>query len=134
MSLNNAIVKTGATSIAPTGGTDLTMVTSKTDSQKTITQVAADTDFRTKRTFEFVAKGPVSNPGAPNGYTQVRNSVRFKVPRLLANGKISVDTVDVIVSTDVETSAVNRKDMRYIGAQLLCDPDFDAFWDSQSLG
>lgn len=133
MSLNGAIVKTGATAIAPTGGTDLTMVTSRVDAQKVIAQVAADTDFRTKRSFEFTAKGPTAQASAPNGYTQVRNIAKIKVPRVLANGKITVDTLDIALSTDVETSSANRKDLRYIGAQLLGDTDFDGFWDNQSL-
>lgn len=133
MSLSSSTIKTGATAIAPTGGSDLVYTALKTGLDTVTAAVVADTDFRTRRTAEFTARAPKPQSSAPNGYTQVRNNVVLKFPRLLANGAISVDTVRIEVSSDVETSAANRLDMRYLAAQILGDTDYDSFWDSQSI-
>lgn len=129
MSLASTI-KTGATALTPVGGSDLVFGIQSSEGNKVTTVVTADTDSRTRRlaTFSFNPARPQA--GTPNDYTQDRHEVLLKVPRLLANGKITVDTYRLVRGCDVETSAANRKDMRYIAAQILSDPDYDAFWDS----
>jgi len=94
--------------------------------------VAADTDSRTRRTIETKVTLPRPDVTKPNGYTQCRNSATFKRPIILANGKVTVNTVQIIMAYDVETSDVEKNMLIDIGGQMLIDADFTSFWKAQA--
>lgn len=133
MSLNNAGSLSGAT-ISASGGSAVTWASLGQNGNKNTLIVAADTDFRTRRQIDAVVKQPVPQVSAPNGYTQARASLFYKKPILLANGKITVNTVKVELAYDVESTPTQIQDMLDTGAQFCFDADFTPVFKSLSLG
>lgn len=127
MSLKNAVVKTGATH-APTGGSDLTFGDFGTVGTKVALGVPADTDMRLRRSIDGSFKTPRANASSPNGYTQARATLTFKKPILLANGKITVNTIQVSVAYDWEASDAQKQELMDVGAQMCYDADFISFF------
>jgi len=134
MSLVNAGVVTAPSSIAATGGSALAFAAGQSSATTMHLYVSADTDLRTRRTIDVVIKPPKIQPTAPNGYTQARATATYKKPKLLANGKITVNSVQVSMSYDVETTQAEIQELMDVGAQMIFDADFTALWKNQSLG
>lgn len=125
MSLTNASIVTAPSGIAATGGSALAFASmGQAGSNSLLLAASADTDLRLRRTIQVTAKLPAVSVAAPNGYTQARSTMVFKKPKLLANGKITINTVRVEVAYDVESSAAEVQELIDVGAQLLCDSDF----------
>lgn len=125
MSLVNASIVTAPSSIAPTGGTALAFASSGNLSNgKVSLVVSADTDLRTRRQIDVTVKPPAASTNAPNGYTQARVQFLFKKPKLLANGKITVNTARVEFSYDVETTQTEIQELADVAAQMSFDADF----------
>jgi len=127
MAISNAVLNTAPTSITVTGGSALTF-TSMAPGAKNELIVSADTDLRTRRTMTVEAKMAKPAVGAPNGYSQQRMTVLYRKPKLLANGKIIVNTVRVEMAYDVETTQTEIQELMDVGAQTLFDADFTALW------
>lgn len=126
-----SINKDGTVSV--TGGTATTLL-SKGDSNGSHKAILDDgSTFALQSEFDFQAKEPKVSATAPNGYTQQRNTVVFKTPILLANGKYTVNTIKVEMACDVETTNAQRDTMRGIASQVLFDTDFEDYWEKQSL-
>lgn len=129
-----ATIKTGATAIVPTAGTDLVFDSLHTGvAGKNTVRFVGDTDFTTRRTVDFSVKDPTVQISAPGGYTQLREKAFIKWPMTLANGARTVNTLEISLSCDSEMDQADKLDMRYIGAQILGDASFDAFFDSHDL-
>lgn len=125
MSLTNASIVTAPSAFTPTGGTALAFASLGNLSNGKVTLfVAADTDFRVRRTIDITVKAPSPQPSAPNGYTQARVSMLFKKPKLLANGKITVCTTLVQTAYDVECTQTEIQELIDVGAQMCVDADF----------
>lgn len=92
------------------------------------------TDLRTRTEATFTSKRPVKKADAPNGYTQDRKSVYLKVPLTLANGKVTVNTMQIVMATDVETTDAQKQTMMNEAAQLIIATDFANFWKSGTMG
>jgi len=128
MSLQNAGIVTAPSSIAASGGSALNFSSLGPSSNGAVVlYVAADTDLRLRRTLKAIAKTPTVNVSAPNGFTQARTQTLFSKPKLLANGKITVNTVRIEVSYDVETTQTEIQELLDVGAQILCDSDFTSY-------
>lgn len=127
MPLKTAVVKTGATH-APTGGTDLTFADFGTVGSSIALYVPADTDMRLRRTVNGNFKVAKPNASSPNGYTQARAALTFKKPKLLANGKITVNTIQVSIAYDWETTDAEKQELLDVGAQMCYDSDFLSFF------
>jgi len=132
MPLSTASVLSGATTAA-SGGSALAFTGAGIRNNSHALYVAADTDLRTRRALVCSVKEPKVSSSAPNGYTQARSTVTYKAPLSLDNGNVTVNTVRVEVSYDVETSAAELTELKCIGSQILTDADFDALFQSQSL-
>jgi len=125
MPLNNASVVIAPTSITASGGTALTWSSLGNLGNSKITLAAlVDTDFRLRRTIDVNVKAPSVNANSPNGYTQARVSFLFKKPKLLANGKVTVNTARLEFAYDVETTQAEVQELLDIAAQISCDGDF----------
>lgn len=125
MSLSNASIVTAPSSIAPTGGSALVFSSSGNLSNGKVTLiVSADTDLRIRRSIDATIKNPSPSLSAPNGYTQARVSFVYKKPKLLANGKITVNTARVEFSYDVETTQTEIQELADVAAQMCFDGDF----------
>lgn len=133
MSLQNAAVVTAPSAFTPTGGTALTFTLISQSANGVSIAVAADTDSRTRRRIETSLTVPRVSAAAPNGYTQARNELKFKKPKLLANGKFTTNEIIIQLRSDPETTQVEIQELLDVGAQALTDSDFSNFWKLQSL-
>jgi hypothetical protein len=77
-------------------------------------------------------KAPKVSVSAPNGYTQSRTSIFFKVPKLLANGKTTVNTFELKGAFDPETTDAERATVRNMAIQVL--ENYPSFWDDRATG
>jgi hypothetical protein len=96
--------------------------------------VDADTDLRTQRSLVLTTRPPKVQASAPNGYTQARMGALLKIPRTLANGSISVDTISIQLATDVETSVADKDEMLALASQVLIDSEMSAAWSTLNVG
>lgn len=133
MSLTTLGLLTGPT-ISPSGGSALAFTSQGVQGDKNRFICDADTDLRTQRVIELSCRRPRAQASAPNGYTQARVSGFYKIPRILANGNISVDTISVTISTDVETTVAQKSEMLLQGAQLFIDSELLGAWTQQNMG
>lgn len=132
MSLANAVLKTGATSMAVTGGTDITF---SPDGQS-ITNglhiaVAADTDFRTRRNMTI--KNKVPSLLSDGTYTKGKGSITYAAPKILADGSTSFNLVRLEIECHPESTAAERTELQMIAGQIATDADFTAFWNTGSI-
>lgn len=132
MALNGAGILVGAT-ISPTGGTATTFASAGIQNSVQTLNNNDDTDLRTRRQIVASTKSPSVLASAPNGYTQARNSVTIKWPQTLTNGKVSVDTMRIELSRDVETTQAEVLEYLKQGAQVLIDSDFLDYWYDLNL-
>jgi hypothetical protein len=91
------------------------------------------TDFRTRFEAKFTSVMPYKKKDAPNGYSQNTRKCLLKFPKTLANGNITINTAEIIIRTDVETTDAEQNTYRNTVAQMAWDSDFDGFWKSGSL-
>lgn len=137
MSLKNATIQLDPASI--TYGTGSAVCTLKTlgdtMSQHSLWLSVAGEDLPLQQRSEIVSviKAPKVSESAPNGYTQARNSMLIKAPLVLDNGGVTVNTVKVEFSFDVETTSAEKKTLREYVCQLLSESSFEEFWNSQSI-
>jgi len=132
MSLNNASVQQGATETF-SGGTALTFATLGPRENGNVLYAQDDSDIRTRREIVCKTVQATTNPDKPNGYTQSRSALTLKVPLSLDNGSVTVNTVRIEVSTDVETTELEKLALRQLALQVLSDSDFTEFWNNQSV-
>lgn len=132
MSIQNAVVKTGATGMTVTAGTDLTFGPDGiTIANGTHLAVPADADFRTRRNLTVKTKVPVL---APDGtYSKDKKSVTYVVPKILANGRTVFNLIRIEREVHPECTAAEAFELNMIGGQLVSDSDFAAFWAGGSL-
>lgn len=134
MGIANAGFKVGSTTyVAPSDGTAVTLATVGTSLDSVVATPTADTNYLTKRTYEFTTRDAKPSPNAPNGYTQQRASVVLKAPFILDNGKRTVNTVRIEFSTDIELTTAEKTDLLLQASQLLGDTDFSGFWTNLTL-
>jgi hypothetical protein len=133
MSIASGTVLVGGTT-SSTGGTSTGFIV-KGDTFNEAKVVLDDSSaFIDATNISFSVKDPVVNSSAPNGYTQRRSNVSVLVPLALDNGNYTTNSVKISISCDPETTDAEVDALIELGAQLLRDADFDAFWKQQSLG
>lgn len=128
-----ATIKTGATAIAATGGDDQALVSLGIVNNTNPLMFDGDADQRTRRTATFSVKPAKVSTSAPNGYTQIRNTVVIRFPRILANGNLTVDTFRGELSRDVETTAAQTEEMLESSSQMIGTSAFLPFWADSNL-
>lgn len=131
-----ATIKSGATAIAPTGGTDITLSAMGIQNGIASTFVSQDTSMLTRRSIDFSSKDPKANAASPGGMTQARRKVVLHCPRTITAGAsqvITQDKVTIELSFDVNATLAQVNDLRYLAAQLVADGDFDNFYQAGSL-
>lgn len=133
MALKNATLATSPTSITVTGGTAVTFGDFGSTNNAVNLAVTSDSDFRLRRKISAKVQVPKSLPSAPNGYSQARESLEIKIPKLLANGKYTENAIQISLRTDVETTDAEKQILLDLAAQTCFDADFSSFWKAQSL-
>lgn len=132
MPIQSAVVKAGSTAMTPTGGSDVTFTPDGVSVPNGIHVAdAAQTDFRIRRNMTIKNKIPTLNG---NGvYSKDKKSITFVAPKLLASGETVFNLIRIEREVHPESSAAEALDLCMIGAQLLSDTDFSAFWSSGSM-
>jgi len=133
MALSTATSLSGAT-ISASGGATVQWSSLGLQGNKNVLVVAADTDLRIRRQIDASAKTPSVQLSAPNGYSQARGVVFYKKPKLLANGKVTVNTARVEIAYDVETTPTEIQDLLDVASQVCFDSDFTPVFKQLSLG
>lgn len=133
MSLNPAVIKSGAT-WAPTGGTDLTFVPDgRAVSNGLSLVVQADTNLLTRRQLTLRATLPAA-PARAGDYAKLgRCSAVLKIPFIASDGKLYLQTVKVDTAFHAEYAQASKNAAINDGAALLADSDFANFWQSSLL-
>lgn len=104
--------------IAPTGGTDVVFTKISSQNETTLYQVLTDTDKRLRRSLKIKVTRPKPSSDAPNGYTQQRVVATFYQPKLLANGKITVNTKQCSIGYDTEATSAEVQELLDFSALL----------------
>jgi hypothetical protein len=123
-----ATIKTGATSVAATGGDDQDLIPLGIVNNTNTVFYDDDGAYSERRTAEFGTKAPKVNPSSPGGYTQERRTVVFRRPITLADGSITVETLRVELATASETDEADKVEMLEQVAQIMVNSDFADFW------
>lgn len=125
-------IKTGVTSIAPTGGTDKVFAA---DGQTVTTGIhladSSVTDYRTQKHVTVKNRNPQrQNDGK---YSKGRQDVITTHPFLKADLTVGFNTARTSIEYDPEFPAADLKDLRFMHAQLLFQAAMEAFWASRTL-
>jgi hypothetical protein len=127
-------IKEGATAVAATGGTDMTLVSLGIQGNKNTLYSSTDTSLATRRLFEFSAKPTAPNVNSPGGYTLARETVKITFPLVLANdGGTSLDYIEITVATHPECTQAALETRLEIAAQCLATTNFLDFYKNQNL-
>ncbi len=126
-------IKEGATAVAASGGTDVTLVSLGIQGNKNTLNFSTDTTALARRIAEFSTKPYAVDVSKPGGYTQQRNTVLVKFPKTLANGNRTMNTAKYELSVDPETTAAEVETYQEIMGQLIATAAFLDFYKSQVL-
>jgi len=132
MSLQNAIVKAGATGLTVVGGADASFSPDGlTVSNGLHLSVAADADFRIRR--NMTAKVKLPTLAADGTYSKDKKSITIVAPKILANGKTVFNLIRIEREIHPESTAAEAFELNMLGGQVLSDADFLTFWSGGSL-
>lgn len=133
MTIANSTILVGGTP-SVTGGTSTALLSKDSggSGDNHIVMLDNGAALLSQETIDFTCRHPKVSSGAPSGYTQARNGVFHKMPKILANGKRTVNTGNIQLSVDVETTVAEKLAMRVALMQLLFGADFLKFWDDQT--
>lgn len=87
----------------------------------------------TRTGLSFSTKQSKVSASAPSGYTQGRSKVVATVPKILANGERTLNTISIELSVDIETTEAEVNALKALAGNLLVDTDFAAFFANQAL-
>lgn len=119
----------GAT-ITPSGGSALTWAASSSSNGNSIKAYCEqDTNLLLRRNIEFSVTEPRPNSASVSGVTLARNAIYVKVPRTLASGDVTTETIQIKFARHAETLAADILEMRKLGAQLFIDSELDDFFN-----
>jgi hypothetical protein len=128
-----ATIKEGATTVAASGGTDVT--TSSLGNQGGVTTFifSTDTSNTVRRTMKASVSQSSLNVNSPGGRTLQRNTLRFEFPKVLADGTTSVDFFEVKSGTHPETTAAELEVRQETVAQFMTPAVSSGFFFSGNL-
>lgn len=126
-------IKEGATTVAATGGTDVTLVSLGIQGNKNPLIFSTDTNLATRRLVEFSVKPTAVNPSSPGGMTLARNTINLKSPKVLASGAKAINTAKVEISYHPETTQAEVEVLCETIAQLTGTSAFMSFQKDQNL-
>lgn len=132
MPLNGANVKSGATAMTPTGGTDKTFTSDGVIVPQGLHLAnAAQADFRIREHATIRNRVPVLLPTGK--WTRDRKNLSITIPKLLSDGTYINNVIRLEREVHPESTAAEAVELNMLMAQCLSDSDFTAFWSSGSL-
>jgi hypothetical protein len=132
MSLKNMTLKTGASAVAPTGGTDMVYADDGVTIQNglhLIVPATADYSLREQCTAKF--RPPVLQ--ADGSYTKDKKTMSLAFPFVLASGKTVYSVVRCEIEVHPEVPSADALDYKYLGAQAFSSDDTANFWAVGSM-
>ncbi len=128
MSIDNATIKTGATTVAATGGDD--QILSKVSGENGITVVFdGDSVFASRRTVHFRYTDPPISGSSATGYGKAKRTFTLRYPEEVSTGVFEPIIVDVSIRSNSTTTAAIMQAVRNVVAQLIIDTEFDDFYE-----
>jgi hypothetical protein len=126
-------IKEGATTVAASGGSDVTVSTLGNQGGTSTFIFSTDTSNITRRTLKASVSPSVLNVNSPGGRTLQRNTMRFEFPKVLANGDVTIDFIEVKTGTHPESTAAEVEVRQETVAQYLTPAVSGAFLFSGNL-
>lgn len=132
MPVNGAVVMKDATGITVTAGTAQTYTNDGAQIPNGVHVVdMGNTDFRTRRSLTLTVRQPTYD--AKIGYSKDKKVITLTCPKILISGVTVFNILRIQREIHPESSVAEAADINRIGAQLVSDADFDAFWSAGSL-
>jgi hypothetical protein len=126
-------IKEGATTVAASGGTDTVLSSLGIQGNKNTLIFSTDTANLTRRLLEASVKPYAVDDSKPGGFTQQRSKTVLKQPKVLANGKRTLNTATYELSVDPETTAAEIEQMQETMGQIVGSAAFLALYTTQNL-
>lgn len=104
MSLTGTI-KEGATTVAASGGTDVTISTLGIQGGTNTLIFSTDTLNTTRRLIKASVSLSNTNADSPGGRTLQRNKLRFEFPKPLTSGETSIDFIEISTGIHPESTS-----------------------------
>lgn len=120
-------------SVAVTGTDNVTVASRGNSLTEGSLVYTSDVDGKTRRSASLKVTPPRPSAGTPNGYTQARSIATLKYPLLLDNDATTVNTIQVSISYDIESSDAEIQALLDDAAQIIAHADLQAFWKTQAL-
>lgn len=133
MSIENSSILVGGT-VSTTGGTSTALKSLGQSGNTHSAYLDGSGSELDRKSYDFTSKASKPKADAPNGYTQNRRNVVIKHPLALDNGKSTVNTLQITLSCDPETTDAERQVLIDDAMQIFSDPDFTDFFIGGSLG
>lgn len=130
-----SIIKEGATTVAATGGTDVTLVSLGIRDNKNPLIFSTDSalNLALRRTIEFSVKPTAVSPGSPGGQSNAKNTISYRQPKVLANGDKGYLSIKVETSYHPEFTQAEVEAGCETVAQTLGTAAFLDFQKNQNL-
>jgi hypothetical protein len=123
------IIKEGATTIAASGGTDVTVSTLGIQGGTNTLIFSTDAVNTTRRLLTAKVSLSAANANSPGGRTLQRNTLKFVFPKVCADGTTSMDFFEVNTGTHPEsTSAEVETRMEQVAQYLIASKSLPFFY------
>jgi hypothetical protein len=126
-------IKEGATTVAASGGTDVTISTLGIQSNTNTCIFSTDLVNTVRRLLKASVSLSNANPSSPGGRTLQRNTMRLEFPKTLADGSVSVDYFEVRSGIHPESTSAEVESRLEQTAQMLLPAKTLTFWFSGDL-
>lgn len=127
MSVQNATLAVGATSLSVTGGTSKTFSPTGDDVKNGIRVVdTSATDFRIRKSITVRNRSEALQ--SDGTYSKFIRKAELCVPKILASGSVVKTWVRVEIEAHPENTVAEVTDLQLLGGQILSDPDFTNFF------
>lgn len=126
-------IKEGATTVAATGGTDVTLVSLGIRGNVNPMSFSTDANLATRRSIEFGIKPVSVSPSSPGQMTLARNTVKFRQPKTLVSLEKAINGFNVEVFYHPETTQAEVEQIMETLAQVTGGVNFMSFYKDQSL-
>jgi len=113
------VIKEGATTVAASGGTDVTASSLGNQGGTNTLIFSTDTVNTTRRLLKASVSLSSVNVNSPGGRTLQRNKLRFEFPKVLASGETSIDFIEVSAGIHPESTSAEVETRLEQAAQYM---------------
>lgn len=126
-------IKEGATTVAASGGTDVTLAGLGAQNGKNVYLFSTDTSLNTARQAEFGSTMSRANSSSPGGFTQSRRILTYRAPKIKLDGTRVINKIEVTAGFDIETTAAEIETAMEQVGQMVGSAAFLPFWRDGNL-